>query len=167
MQSRKGEQHNNTSPLIGPTRFDDPDIAPLLVMIEMLDTMEGIFWKLIRGQGLAYSCFLDANIENGLIGFTIYQSPDAFKAFEQAKIVVGQLANGEMEIDGSTIDGAKSAVIFSLVARENIMDRAALQSFVNQVLKKMPASYNRDLLASIQVRQVFCCLLFYIHHLCC
>jgi hypothetical protein len=56
-----------------------------------------------------------------------------------------------MEIDGSTIDGAKSAVIFSLVARENTMDRAALQSFVNQVLKKMPASYNRDLLASIQV----------------
>ncbi|KAK4519276.1 uncharacterized protein ATC70_009508 [Mucor velutinosus] len=134
----------------GPDRFDDPDIAPLLVMIELLDTMEGIFWKLIRGQGLAYSCFLDANIESGLINFTIYRSPDAFKAFEQAKIVVEQLANHEMDIDVSSIDGAKSAVIYSLVARENTMDRAALQSFVNQVLKKMPASYNRDMLIAIQ-----------------
>ncbi|KAI8644434.1 Metalloenzyme, LuxS/M16 peptidase-like protein [Parasitella parasitica] len=134
----------------GPDRFDDPDIAPLLVMIELLDTMEGIFWKLIRGQGLAYSCFLDANIESGLINFTIYRSPDAFKAFEQAKIVVEQLANHEMEIDNSSVDGAKSAVIYSLVARENTMDRAALQSFVNQVLKMMPATYNQDMLIAIQ-----------------
>jgi Zn-dependent M16 (insulinase) family peptidase len=140
----------------GPSRFDDPDIAPLLVMIELLDTMEGIFWKLIRGQGLAYSCFLDANIESGLINFTIYQSPNAFKAFEQAKTVIEQLANHKMDIDLSSIDGAKSAVIYSLVARENTMDRAALQSFVNQVLKKMPASYNQDMLIAIQVR-FFCC----------
>ncbi|KAI8097852.1 Metalloenzyme, LuxS/M16 peptidase-like protein [Gilbertella persicaria] len=134
----------------GPSRFEDSDIAPLLVMIELLDTMEGIFWKLIRGQGLAYSCFLDANIEAGLINFTVFRSPDAFKAFEQAKIVIEQLANHEMEIDTSAVNGAKSAVIYSLVAKENTMDRAALQSFVNQVLKKMPASYNRDLLIAIQ-----------------
>ncbi|KAI7904653.1 Metalloenzyme, LuxS/M16 peptidase-like protein [Cokeromyces recurvatus] len=134
----------------GPSQFDDPDIAPLLVMIELLDTMEGIFWKLIRGQGLAYSCFLNANIESGLISFTIYQSPDAFKAFEQAKNVIEKLTKHEMDIDPASIDGAKSAVIYSLVARENTMDRAALQSFVNQVLKKMPASYNHDMLIAIQ-----------------
>ncbi|KAI8973781.1 Metalloenzyme, LuxS/M16 peptidase-like protein [Mycotypha africana] len=136
----------------GPSKFDDPDIPPLLVMIELLDTMEGIFWKLIRGRGLAYSCFLDANIESGLINFTIYRSPDAFKAFEQAKNVIEQLANHQMEIDPSSVDGAKSAVIYSLVAKENTMDRAALQSFVNQVLKKMPATYNRDMLIAIQVK---------------
>ncbi|GAA5796832.1 hypothetical protein HPULCUR_002210 [Helicostylum pulchrum] len=102
----------------GPSRFDDNDIAPLLVMIELLDTMEGIFWKLIP--------------------------------FEQAKKVIEQLANHEMDIDPASIDGAKSAVIYSLVARENTMDRAALQSFVNQVLKKMPASYNQDMLIAIQ-----------------
>ncbi|ORZ20228.1 Metalloenzyme, LuxS/M16 peptidase-like protein [Absidia repens] len=133
-----------------PHRFDDPDIAPLLVMIELLDTMEGYFWKLIRGQGLAYSCFLDANAEAGLLTFTIYQSPDAFKAFEQAKIVIDQLISKEMEIEQTAVDGAKSAVIYSMVARENTMNRAALQSFVNQVLRQVPASYNRDLLSSIQ-----------------
>ncbi|KAI7861631.1 Metalloenzyme, LuxS/M16 peptidase-like protein [Spinellus fusiger] len=135
----------------GPHQFNDPNIAPLLVMIELLDTMEGIFWKLIRGQGLAYSCYLAADIESGDISFTIYQSPDAFKAFEQAKRVVDQLAHKEIDdINPSAVDGAKSAVIYSMVASEKTMDSAALQSFVCQVLKNMPMSYNRDLLAAVQ-----------------
>ncbi|KAI9309061.1 Metalloenzyme, LuxS/M16 peptidase-like protein [Cunninghamella echinulata] len=137
-----------------PNRFDDPDIAPLLVMIELIDAMEGYFWKLIRGQGLAYSSFLDANTEAGLLTFTIYQSPDAFKAFEQAKVVIDQLISNEMEIEETAVDGAKSAVIYSIVARENTMSRAALQSFVNQVLRQVPASYNRDLLAAIQATTI-------------
>ncbi|KAI7848898.1 Metalloenzyme, LuxS/M16 peptidase-like protein [Circinella umbellata] len=135
----------------GPKNFEDPDIPALLVMAELLDTMEGIFWKFIRGQGLAYSCFLSTDVEASLINFTIYQSPDAFKAFAQAKLVIDQLANNEMEIEPSAVDGAKSAVIYSLVARENTMDRAALQSFVNQVLKQVPATYNRTLLSAIQM----------------
>ncbi|KAI8137402.1 Metalloenzyme, LuxS/M16 peptidase-like protein [Fennellomyces sp. T-0311] len=134
----------------GPSSFEDPDVPALLVMAELLDTMEGIFWKFIRGQGLAYSCFLSTDVEEAHISFTIYQSPDAFKAFAQAKHVIDQLANNEMEIETSAVDGAKSAVIYSLVARENTMDRAALQSFVNQVLKQVPASYNRQLLSAIQ-----------------
>ncbi|KAI9323607.1 Metalloenzyme, LuxS/M16 peptidase-like protein [Dichotomocladium elegans] len=134
----------------GPSRFDDPDIPALLVMSELLDTMEGIFWKFIRGQGLAYSCFLTADAETGSLSFTIYQSPDAYKAFAKAKSVIDQLTNGEMAIEPSAIEGAKSAVIYSMVARENTMDRAALQSFVNQVLKQVPATHNRDMLAAIQ-----------------
>ncbi|CAO3618389.1 unnamed protein product [Cunninghamella blakesleeana] len=137
-----------------PHKFEDPDVAPLLVMIELIDTMEGYFWKLIRGQGLAYSSFLDANTESGMLTFTIYQSPDAFKAFEQAKIVIDQLINNEMKIEETAVDGAKSAVIYSIVARENTMSRAALQSFVNQVLRQVPASYNRDLLSAIQATTI-------------
>jgi Zn-dependent M16 (insulinase) family peptidase len=81
-------------------------------MIELLDTMEGYFWKLIRGQGLAYSCFLDANAEAGLLTFTIYQSPDAFKAFEQAKIVIDQLINKEVRNRYSWLD--QTLIAFSL-----------------------------------------------------
>lgn len=80
----------------GPKNFEDPDIPALLVMAELLDTMEGIFWKFIRGQGLAYSCFLSTDVEASLISFTIYQSPNAFKAFAQAKLVIDQLANNEV-----------------------------------------------------------------------
>ncbi|KAF7726657.1 hypothetical protein EC973_008530 [Apophysomyces ossiformis] len=134
----------------GPNRFDDPDIGPLLVMIEILDTMEGIFWKFIRGQGLAYSCYLEADVEAGMINYMIFQSPDVSKAIQQAKHVINQLANDEIKIEPSAVDGAKSSVIYTMVAQEDTMERAALQSFVNQVLKQMPASYNKDLLASIQ-----------------
>lgn len=67
-------------------------------MSELLDTMEGIFWKFIRGQGLAYSCFLSTDVESGLISFTIYQSPDAYKAVAQAKMVIDQLASGEVKL---------------------------------------------------------------------
>ncbi|KAI8972685.1 Metalloenzyme, LuxS/M16 peptidase-like protein [Pilobolus umbonatus] len=134
----------------GPTRFNDPDIPALMVLIDLLDTMEGIIWKLVRGQGLAYSCFLGANIESGLISFTIYQSPNAFKAYEQAKLVIDQLANGEMKITQSAVEGAKSGVIYSAVSNESTMDGAALLSFVNQVFKNRPASSNRDLLVAVQ-----------------
>lgn len=138
----------------GVTDYADPDVAPILVMIEILDTMEGVLWKLIRGQGLAYSCYLESNLETGLINFTIWQSPNAFKAFERARYVVEELVEQRMSLTPSSIEGAKSGVIYSLVARENTMDSAALQSFINQVLKKMPKSYVRDLLVAIQVSAV-------------
>ena len=51
--------------IIGPSSFDSPDIAPLRVLCEMLHTMEGLFWKFIRGQGLAYGTNLSVDIENG------------------------------------------------------------------------------------------------------
>ncbi|KAG0191477.1 hypothetical protein DFQ28_011725 [Apophysomyces sp. BC1034] len=134
----------------GPNRFDDPDIGPLMVMVEILDTMEGIFWKYIRGQGLAYSCLLEADIEAGMISYIIYLSPDVSKAVEQAKRVISQLASQEIKIEQSAVDGAKSSVIYTMVAGEDTMEHAALQSFANQVLKQMPASYNKNLLKSIQ-----------------
>lgn len=135
----------------GPTQFDDPDIAPTLVLMELLDAMEGIFWKLIRGKGLAYSTRLRESVESGLLYFSIYNSPDAFKAFEQAKWVIEQLGNGQMKIDPSAVDGAKSAVIYGLVDKESILDRAARLSFENQVLMNMPASYNHDMMTAVQV----------------
>ncbi|RIA89814.1 Metalloenzyme, LuxS/M16 peptidase-like protein [Glomus cerebriforme] len=83
----------------GPSRFDSPDLAPLLVLCELLQAMEGLFWKLIRGQGLAYSTHLRVNIENGHIYFDVYKSPDAFKAYEQAKKAVFDLADKKIEFD--------------------------------------------------------------------
>ncbi|CAJ0769810.1 1196_t:CDS:2, partial [Entrophospora sp. SA101] len=48
----------------GPDTFDSPDYPPLLVLCEILQTMEGIFWKLIRGQGLAYGTRLKIDPES-------------------------------------------------------------------------------------------------------
>ncbi|KAH8556354.1 Metalloenzyme, LuxS/M16 peptidase-like protein [Umbelopsis sp. PMI_123] len=134
----------------GPVSFESPDIAPLLVLNEVLETMEGIFWKLIRGQGLAYSCSLRADVEAHLVYFSIYRSPNAYKAFLQARNVIYQLKEKELDIEDSAVDGAKSGVIFSIVNREDTISHAAGQSFTNQILKQVKASYNRDLLAQVQ-----------------
>lgn len=137
----------------GPVSFDSKDIAPLLVLNEVLETMEGIFWKLIRGQGLAYSCSLRADVEAHLVYFSIYRSPNAYKAFLQARNVIYQLKEKELDIEDSAIDGAKSGVIFSIVNREDTISHAAGQSFTNQILKQVKATYNRDLLTRVQATE--------------
>jgi Zn-dependent M16 (insulinase) family peptidase len=85
-----------------------------------------------------------------LIYFSVYRSPNAYKAFLQARNVIYQLKDKQLDIEDSAIDGAKSGVIFSIVNREDTISHAAIQSFTNQVLKKVKATYNRDLLTQVQ-----------------
>lgn len=67
-----------------------------MVLIEMLHTVEGVFWKLVRGKGLAYQCWIMENIEAGTLSLWILQSPDASKAYEQIKNVMDLFAGGEV-----------------------------------------------------------------------
>ncbi|PKK78220.1 hypothetical protein RhiirC2_730303 [Rhizophagus irregularis] len=134
----------------GPSSFDSPDLASLLVLCELLQATEGLFWKLIRGQGLAYSTNLKVDVEYGHIYFDIYKSPDAFKAYEQARKAVFGLADKKIEFDKAGFEGAKSGVIYSLVRKEENISKAAIESFVVQVLKDMDAEYNKNLLAKVQ-----------------
>jgi Zn-dependent M16 (insulinase) family peptidase len=64
--------------------------------------------------------------------------------------VIYQLKDKELEIEDSAVDGAKSGVIFSIVNREDTISHAASQSFTNQILKQVKATYNRDLLTQVQ-----------------
>ncbi|GES88292.1 metalloenzyme, LuxS/M16 peptidase-like protein [Rhizophagus clarus] len=134
----------------GPLGFDSPDLASLLVLFELLQAMEGLFWKLIRGQGLAYGTYLRVNAEYGHIYFDIYKSPDAFKAYEQARKAVFDLADKKIEFDKASFEGAKSGVIYSLVKKEGNIFKAATESFVVQVLKDLDAEYNKNLIAKVQ-----------------
>jgi len=134
----------------GPLGFNSPDLAPLLVLCELLQTMEGLFWKLIRGQGLAYGTNLTVDEENGQICLDVYKSPDAFKAYEQARKAVFDLADKKIEFDKAGFEGAKSGVIYNLVKKEGNISKAATESFVIQVLKDMNAEYNRNLIAKVQ-----------------
>ncbi|CAG8533623.1 14352_t:CDS:10 [Acaulospora colombiana] len=135
---------------IGPTTYDSPDLAPLLVLCELLHTMEGIFWRLIRGQGLAYSVGLKVGVESGHIYLTIYRSPDSYKAYDQARQAVHDLAERKIEFDKSGLDGAKCGVIYGLVKSESNNQRAASESFALQVLKNVDPTYNRILISKVQ-----------------
>nr|CAG8565114.1 14231_t:CDS:10 [Entrophospora candida] len=123
----------------GPDTFDSPDYPPLLVLCEILQTMEGIFWKLIRGQGLAYGTRLKIDPES---------------AFNEARKVIIKLAEKKMEYDVIGFEGAKSSLIYSLVRSESSLVEAARSSFINQSFKNMSADYNKELIKKIQAVKI-------------
>jgi Zn-dependent M16 (insulinase) family peptidase len=138
----------------GPDTFDSLDYPPLLVLCEILHTMEGIFWKLIRGQGLAYSVHLNINPESGLVSFHVFKSPNAYLAFNEAKKVVIELAEKKRELDGIGFEGAKSSLIYALVDKESSLVEAARSSFINQSLKNLSADFNQELIKKIQAVKI-------------
>ncbi|ORX60422.1 hypothetical protein DM01DRAFT_1316969 [Hesseltinella vesiculosa] len=119
----------------GPSRFDSPDIPALIILIEILRMTEGVFWRMVRGKGLAYDCYLVENIEAGLISLWILQSSDVVKAFEQIKNVMNLYAQGKLSFDHPTLEGAKSTVIYDLAQSEITRSSAATHRFMNLVLK--------------------------------
>ncbi|CAG8584128.1 538_t:CDS:10 [Diversispora eburnea] len=96
--------------------------APLMVLFELLQACEGLFYKTIRGQGLAYGVMLSISVESVAkkVGF------------------------------GDGFEGAKSGVIHELVNQESNIQKAAKQSFILQALKNLDASFNRELISKVQ-----------------
>ncbi|EPB86108.1 hypothetical protein HMPREF1544_07096 [Mucor circinelloides 1006PhL] len=120
----------------GPSDFDSPEIPPLLVLMEMLHAMEGVYTRLVRGLGLSYKCWLSNLTESGLISLCIMRSSNILGAFEHVKNATHQLATGEMQFDTYALEGAKSSVIFDIADCENTREVAAAQSFINKVLRQ-------------------------------
>lgn len=122
---------------VGPTEFQDKNIPAILVLHELLSTMEGPFWKEIRGKGLAYSCHLTFSIEHGLLYFYISRSPDVFDAFLAASNIIKKIQSGESEaINQTFLDSTKSSVIYDIISREETQSQAAFQIFANCVFRR-------------------------------
>ncbi|KAF9175181.1 hypothetical protein BGX20_007750 [Mortierella sp. AD010] len=134
----------------GPTEFLDPDYAPLLVLSECLDTLEGPFWKQLRGSGAVYGANLRVDVETGFVAFTIYRSPDAFRAYDLAFKIVDDYAKGKSKFTKQELEGAKASIVYRIVRKEETISGAATESFVNQVLKKVSSNYNKEFLERVQ-----------------
>jgi len=85
--------------------------------------------------------------------FTIYRSPDASKAFEQAKKIIESLISGKLEFTEPEMEAAKSSVLFSLLSAEDTMAGAAFESFHNQVLKGQPIDNMAKRIDMLRVRK--------------
>ncbi|KAF9963915.1 hypothetical protein BGZ65_006325 [Modicella reniformis] len=134
----------------GPTDFLDPDYAALLVLSECLDTLEGPFWKQLRGSGAVYGAHIHVNIETGFLSFTIYRAPDALRAFNLAKKIVDDYATGRSKFTKQELEGAKASIVYRIVCKEETISGAATETFVNQVLKKVSSNYNKEFLERVQ-----------------
>ncbi|KAJ9111193.1 hypothetical protein QFC20_002687 [Naganishia adeliensis] len=143
----------------GPYGWDSEEVAACKLAAGVLNALESYFWKHIRGAGLAYGASVDIDEEYGLVTFSVYRSPDAFKAFEAAGKVLRGLADGSTELDPNVVDAAKSTMSYTFARREGNIGAAASTVLLNEVFKHIPADAGARTLASLknitveQVRQ--------------
>ncbi|KAF8622884.1 hypothetical protein AX15_006649 [Amanita polypyramis BW_CC] len=126
--------------------FQHPDYPVLRVALEVLNATESYLWRYIRGSGLAYGAYVSMDVEAGLLSFSLYRSSNSMDAFREAAKVIRDLVNGEIELDATTLDAAKSSIVFGVTKNVSTPARAAMVSFSNQALKNISQSYQIDLL---------------------
>lgn len=152
----------------GNTGWNEPDSAALAVTISVLNAMESYLWRFIRGAGLAYGASIRSDVEAQLIHFVLYRSPDAAKAFAAAADVISKLVQGEMEMDDTVIDSAKSSLCFGVADAEGTVSMAAGEAFTDGVLRGLDKGRGRRLIEEahhVTQADVRACLAKYIQPL--
>jgi len=130
--------------------FDHPDYPALRVASEVLSATESFLWRYIRGSGLAYGAYVGVDLEAGRVSFTLYRSSNSIEAFKQGAMVVRQLVDGSIALEDTTLDAAKSTIVYGVTKGVSTPGRAAGTSFTNQALKGVSQNHNTDLLEKYQ-----------------
>ncbi|KAH7911953.1 Metalloenzyme, LuxS/M16 peptidase-like protein [Hygrophoropsis aurantiaca] len=130
--------------------FDHPEYPALRVALEVLNAAESYLWRSIRGAGLAYGAYMSLDREAGLLTFSLYRSSNSMQAFEEARKVIKGLVEGSVELETTTLDAAKSSIVYGVTKNVATAGRAAINSFTNQALKGVPQDYNLQLLEQYQ-----------------
>ncbi|KAF9460806.1 Metalloenzyme, LuxS/M16 peptidase-like protein [Collybia nuda] len=130
--------------------FDHPDYPIIRVALEVLNATESYLWRYIRGSGLAYGAYVSLDVEAGLLSFSLYRSSNSMSAFEEAAKVLNGLVDGSIEIDSTTLDAAKSSIVYGVARNVSTASRAAMVSFTNQALKGVSKTHQIDLLKRYQ-----------------
>ncbi|KAJ3976962.1 Metalloenzyme, LuxS/M16 peptidase-like protein [Lentinula raphanica] len=130
--------------------FDHPQYPAFRVALEVLNATESYLWRYIRGSGLAYGAYVSLDVEAGLLSFTLYRSSNSMDAYKQASTVLKDLADGKVSLDDTTLDAAKSSIVYGITKTVSTASRAALVSFTNQALKGVPQNHQVGLLEKFQ-----------------
>lgn len=132
-----------------PTDYFDEDQYKIALTLEILATVEGPFWRGIRGTGLAYGALIRRNMETGLLGFSIYRGSDAIQAWQVAKQIVDSFALGKETIDDIAIENAISTMVNELAnGVENCYD-AATCKIIDNLFKRRGPHYDRFFLQQL------------------
>ncbi|KAK7463673.1 hypothetical protein VKT23_005614 [Stygiomarasmius scandens] len=130
--------------------FDHPLYPAFRVALEVLNATESYLWRYIRGSGLAYGASVHTDLEAGLLNFSLYRSSNSMSAFKEASTVMKGLADGKIVLDDTTLEAAKSGIVYTVTKSVSTAGRAAQASFNNQALKGVPQNYQVDLLEKFQ-----------------
>ncbi|KAF8832423.1 hypothetical protein HHX47_DHR1001921 [Lentinula edodes] len=130
--------------------FDHPQYPAFRVALEVLNATESYLWRYIRGSGLAYGAYVSLDVESGLLSFSLYRSSNSMGAFKAASTVIKGLADGTVTLDDTTVDAAKSSIVYGVTKTVSTASRAAIVSFTNQALKGVPQNHQMELLEKFQ-----------------
>lgn len=130
--------------------FSNAEYPAMRVALEVMNATESYLWRYIRGSGLAYGAYMSVDLEAGLTSFSLYRSSNSMGAFDQAKKVVEGLCDGSIPLEVTTMDAAKSSIVYGVTKTVSTAGRAALTSFVNQTLKGVSQNYQSEILAQTQ-----------------
>lgn len=134
----------------GPTSPTDPILPALLVACSFLESVEGPLWTAIRGKGLAYGSGFKRDPDGGFVQFSVYRSPDAFRAFAAGKAVVESYINSEAKFEESALEGAISGIVVAFADEQTTMAAAGQFHFVNSVVREVDDGYNERILKAVR-----------------
>ncbi|KAL8673723.1 MAG: hypothetical protein Q9168_001884 [Polycauliona sp. 1 TL-2023] len=134
----------------GPSSLQDPRVPALMVALSYLDAVEGPMWVAVRGTGLAYGTSFSRHTESGHVSYSVYRSPNAFKAFQTGKSVVEDFVSGKTEFDKLALEGAISSIVLGFANGQATMAAAAQMSFVRQVMRELPDDWNERILEKVR-----------------
>ena len=90
------------------------------------------------------------DLDGGHLSYTIYRSPDAYKAWEASKKVIGDHIDGAVAFDKHALEGALSGIVASFAYGEYTASTAATVSFINQVVHNQSKDYNIQFLNKVK-----------------
>lgn len=127
--------------------FADTELHSLLVAVEYLAMLEGDFWRVLRGSGLAYGYQLRFAVDKGQLYFTLYDATDVVSAFAAAATVVREYCSGEREVDEVALEAARRSVMFEYIEMASTVSTAASQSLLN-LFRGEEAGFNTRVVAA-------------------
>ncbi|KAF2405633.1 putative Zn2+-dependent endopeptidase [Trichodelitschia bisporula] len=130
--------------------YDNPRQPTLLVALAYLDAVEGPMWSAVRGTGLAYGTNFSRSTDTGLIEFSIYRSPDVFKAYKAARQVVEDFATGARPFEKHALQGAVSSIAVRFADEQPTAISSGMVGLINQVIKGIPKDWGQKILRDAQ-----------------
>jgi Zn-dependent M16 (insulinase) family peptidase len=123
-----------------------PRAAAYTVAVKYLDAFDGPLQSAVRGRGLAYGANIYSNELSGLLFLSLYRAPDAGKAWEAAKKVVQDVAEGREGINATRLRAAISHLVRETASRQRSLLLAGDRSFFLQAVAGVPVDIDARLL---------------------
>ena len=88
--------------------------------------------------------------DGGHLSYTIYRSPDTYKAWEALKKVISDHTDGAVAFDKHSLEGTLSGIVASFAYGEYTASAAATVSFINQVVHNQSKDYSMRFLNKVK-----------------